>query len=69
MCAQKLQSCLTLCDGMDPMEPARLLCLWDSPGKNTGVSYPDLPNAGIKLASPVSPVLQADSLPTEPPAG
>ena len=24
------QSCLTLCD-------PRLLCLWDSPGKNTGV--------------------------------
>ena len=69
MCAQKLQSCLTLSDRMDPMEPARLLCPWDSPGKNTGVSYPDLPNAGIKPASPVSPVLQADSLSTEPPAG
>ena len=26
--------CPTLCD---PMESARLLCLWDSPGKNTGV--------------------------------
>ena len=26
----------------------------------------DLPNPGIKLASPVSPVLWADSLPTEP---
>ena len=49
---------------MDAMEPAKLLCPWDSPGKNTGVSYPDLPNAGIKPASPVSPVLQADSLPT-----
>ena len=24
----------TLCD---PMEPARLLCPWNSPGKNTGV--------------------------------
>ena len=21
----------------DPLEPARLLCPWDSPGKNTGV--------------------------------
>ena len=31
-------------------------------------SHPgDLPHAGIKLASPVSPALQADSLPTEPP--
>ena len=28
------QSCLTLCDPW--MEPARLLCLWSSPGKNTG---------------------------------
>ena len=23
----------------DPMEPSRLLCSWDSPGKNTGVGY------------------------------
>ena len=28
------QSCPTLCD---PMEPARLLCLWNFPGKNAGV--------------------------------
>ena len=28
------QSCLTLCDPMD----YRLLCLWDYPGKNIGVS-------------------------------
>ena len=33
-CAQSLQSCLTL----QPMDcPTRLLCSWDSPGKNTGV--------------------------------
>ena len=31
MCAQ---TCLTLCD---PMDCARLLCLWDFPGKNTEV--------------------------------
>ena len=30
------QSCPTLCDPMD-CSPARLLCPWDSPGKNTGV--------------------------------
>ena len=30
------QSCSTLCDPMDT-EPARLLCPWDSPGKNTGM--------------------------------
>src|SRR5574340_1213669 len=29
------QSCPTLCDPMD----IRLLCPWDSPGKNTGVGY------------------------------
>ena len=32
---QVAQLCLTLCDSMD--WPARLLCPWDSPGKNTGV--------------------------------
>ena len=30
------QSCLSLCDPMD-YRPFRLLCAWDSPGKNTGV--------------------------------
>ena len=33
-CSKSLQSCLTLCGSMDY---ARLLCPWDSPGKNTGV--------------------------------
>ena len=47
--------------------PFRLLCPWDSPGKNTGVGchfllQGDLPNPGIE---PGSPALQADSLPTE----
>ena len=31
--AKLLQSCLTLCR----LQPARLLCPWDSPDKNTGV--------------------------------
>ena len=30
------KSCLNLCDPMD-CSPTRLLCPWDSPGKNTGV--------------------------------
>ena len=34
LCAQLLQWGLTLCD---LMKSCRLLCLWDSPGKNTGV--------------------------------
>ena len=35
MHAELLQLCLTLWDHMD-YKPARLLCPWDSPGKNTG---------------------------------
>ena len=39
---------------------ARLLCSWNSPGKNTGggLSFPttgDLPDSGIKSTSPASP--------------
>ena len=30
------QSCPTLCDPMD-LQPKKLLCPWDFPGKNTGV--------------------------------
>ena len=36
----------------------------------SGLPYPspgDLPGQGIEPTSPVSPALQADSLPTEPP--
>ena len=35
--AKSLQSCLTLCDSVRLQQPTRLLCPWDSPGKNTGV--------------------------------
>ena len=49
------------------LQPTRLLCPWDSPGKNTGVGCHlpptppgNLPNPGIK---PASPALQADSRP------
>ena len=63
VCAQSLQLCLTL----QPyrLQPIRLFCPWDSPGKNTGVSCPppgDLPDPGIQPESPASPALQADSL-------
>ena len=34
--AKLLQLCPTLCDPID-WQPTRLLCPWDSPGKNTGV--------------------------------
>ena len=51
-------------DSLQPhgLEPTRLLCPWDSLGKNTGVGCPspgDLPNPGIE---PRSPALQTDSL-------
>ena len=43
-------------------EPARLLCPWDSSGKNTGVGYHflcqgNLPDAGIEPESLTSPAL------------
>ena len=49
--------------------PARLLCPWDSPGKNTGVGCRALlqgifPTQG---SNPGSPESQAYSLPAEPP--
>ena len=38
VCAKSLQSCLTLCSPMHcGLWPTRLLCPWDSPGKNIGV--------------------------------
>ena len=49
--------------------PTRLLCPWDSPGKNTGVGGLSL-LPGIlptQVTEPGSPALQADSLPSEPP--
>ena len=61
------QLCPIVCD---PMQPARLLCPWDFPSKNTGAEravFPspgDLPNPGIE---PRSPALQADLLPSESP--
>ena len=50
------------------LKPARLLCPWDSPGKNTGVGchdllQGDLPDPGTEPESPVSSALQVDSLP------
>ena len=44
------------------LQPARLLCPWDSPGKNIRVGccfflQGDLPNPGIKWISPLSPAL------------
>ena len=61
---------VTLCDSMDS-SPARLLCPWDFPGKNTGVGCHSLlqgifQTPRIEPASPVSPALQTDSLLLKP---
>ena len=62
-----------LSDSLQPHElyPIRLLCPWDSPGKDTGVGCQALlhrivPAKGSNAHLPASPALQADSLPTEP---
>ena len=69
MCAQ---SCVTLWNPLDYSSPGSSV-QWDFSGKNTEMGcyflFPptkDLPHSGIKSVSPVSPALQADSLPTEP---
>jgi len=56
-------------DSLRPLEPARSLCPWDSPGKNTGVGCRALLQ-GIFLTQGSIPGLlhwQADSLPSELP--
>ena len=60
------QLCLTLCD---PWTIAhKLLCPWDSPGKNTGVrSHSLLRGSSRPRDQTPSPTLKADSLPYEPP--
>ena len=72
-CKCFMLSCSILSDSLQPfgLQPARLLYPWDSPGKNTGVGchfllQEDLPNPEVESGSPISSVLQADSLHTEP---
>ena len=65
VCAKSLQSCLIFCD------PTRLLCPWDSPGKNSRVSCHDLLQ-GIFPTQELNQCLlhllhwQSDSLPLAP---
>ena len=42
VCLLVAQLCSTLCDPTNCMWPARLLCPWNSPGKNTGVDHHSL---------------------------
>ena len=62
MHAKSLQSCLTLCDPMDNMQPARLLYPWRFSRQEywSGLPCPppgNLPNPGIKPTSLMSPAL------------
>ena len=64
VCCLVAKSCATLL-GTPGLWPSRLLCPWDFPGKNTGVSCHFLsqgifPHPEIELGSPA---LQTDSLP------
>ena len=61
------QLCPTLCNPMDCISPM-LLCLWNSPGKNTGVGSHSLLQ-GIFPTKGLNPSLlhcRRDSLPSEP---
>ena len=62
MHAKSLQSCLTLCDPMDNMQPARLPYPWRFSRQEywSGLPCPprgDLPNPGIKPMSLMPPEL------------
>ena len=50
------QSRLTLCDPVD-CSPTRLLCPWDSPGKNTGVGCLGLLQRIFPIQKSMSPAL------------
>ena len=56
--------------GPHGLQSTRLLCQWDSPGKNTGVGCHALqgifPTQGSNLHLPVSPALWANSLLSQP---
>ena len=67
--AQLPQLCLTLCDPMDCSPQAPLSMRFSGQEYWSGLPClppGDLPNPGIEPTSPVSPALQADSLPAEP---
>ena len=71
MHAKSLQSCLTLLR-LHGLQPARLLCLWDSPGENTGVGCHVLlqeifPTQGSNLHLLCLLHWQVGSLPLAPP--
>ena len=63
------QSCPALCDPWTVAHQVPLSTGFSKQEYWSGLPFPSpghLPNQGIKPASPGSPELQADSLPTEP---
>ena len=65
LCAKSLQLCLALCDPMN--HTPRLLCPWDSPGKNSGVGCHALLQGtfpGIEPESHMSRALAGGFFPT-----
>ena len=64
VCAKSLQLCLTL--QPHELKHSRLLCPWDSPGKNTQVGC-RAPLQGIFPTQGLNPHSQAGSLPPAPP--
>ena len=69
-CVNSLQSCPTLCNTMN-CSYTRLLCPWDSPGKNTGVGclfllQGTLSTQGLNLPLLYLPLWQLGSLPLAP---
>ena len=71
--AQSLLTCMLSCS-VQPygLQPAKLLCPWDFPGRKywSGLPFPppvDLPDPGIKPTSPVSPVFVDWFFTTGPP--
>ena len=68
MWAKSIQSCPIPCN---PMDHIRLLCPWDSSGKNTGVDYQSLLQGifltqGLKLSLLLLLHWQVGSLPLAP---
>ena len=65
--------CPVVSNSLQPpcLQPARLLCPWDSPGKHTGVGchfllQGNLSNPGIEPESPASPALGSKFFTAEP---
>ena len=64
VCVHLLASVMSNSSRPHGLQPTRLLCPWDSPGKNTGVRCHALLQGIFQLrVQPASPALQADSLP------